>query len=180
MNPMIKKRLETYKDTNGMFANFSKFKLAIRRVFGISNEKQVTVRTIQHLTQKTSAAKYVARFQEFSPHTDWDDAALMTMFRRGLKDKVKDELMRDGAISSNLLSLIERAIALDDAIYEREMERKHDERSFGRVDSYEGSSSFQPRQSESNNYSSSQFTNNGNLGPAPMELDSAHKKTLNR
>lgn len=50
----------------------------------------------------------------------------MVMFRRGLKGNVKDELMRDGAKNDDLDALIQTAIRLDDQLYERAMERKHD------------------------------------------------------
>ena len=54
------------------------------------------------------------------------------MFRRGLKEQVKDELMRDGRTIRNLTELIEIAIDLDDKLYERAVERKYDSRPGGR------------------------------------------------
>lgn len=49
----------------------------------------------------------------------------MTMFRRGLKENVKDELMRNGGIISTLDILIRTAIDIDDKLYERAMEKKY-------------------------------------------------------
>jgi len=47
------------------------------------------------------------------------------MFRRGLKENVKDELMRNGGIIDSLDILIRTAIDIDDKLYERAMEKKH-------------------------------------------------------
>jgi hypothetical protein len=70
------------------------------------------------LQQRTSASKYAAKFQEYLSVTKWDDAALMTMFCRGLKENVKDELMHDGRAITDLEDLIEVAINLNDKLYE--------------------------------------------------------------
>ena len=49
------------------------------------------------------------------------------MYYRGLKDNVKDELMRYGADQSTLLNLMKAAIEVDDKLYERTMEKKHNQ-----------------------------------------------------
>ncbi len=51
----------------------------------------------------------------------------MTMFRRGLKDNLKDEIMRDGKSISDMFDLIEVAIDLDDKLYERAMKKRYDQ-----------------------------------------------------
>jgi hypothetical protein len=45
------------------------------------------------------------------------------MFRRGLKENVKDELMRNGGIIDSLDILIRTAIDIDDKLYEQAMEK---------------------------------------------------------
>jgi len=77
------------------------------------------------LTQRTFATKYAARFQEYVNLIEWDDVALMTMFRRGLKDNLKNEIMRDGKFISDMFDLIEVAIDLDDKLYERAMKKRY-------------------------------------------------------
>jgi len=77
------------------------------------------------LTQRTSATKYVARFQKYVNLIEWDDVALMTMFRRGLKDNLKDEIMRDGKSINDMFDLIEVAIDFDDKLYERAMKKRY-------------------------------------------------------
>jgi len=49
------------------------------------------------------------------------------MFRRDLKDNLKDEIMRDGRFISDMFDLIEVAIDLDDKLYERAMEKRYDQ-----------------------------------------------------
>lgn len=49
----------------------------------------------------------------------------MTIFRRGLKENVKDKLMRDGRITPDLKVLIDVAIDIDDKLYKRAIEKRH-------------------------------------------------------
>jgi hypothetical protein len=50
----------------------------------------------------------------------------MTMYRRGLKENVKDELIRTGEKIENLDKLIRVTIEIDDNLYERAIERRYD------------------------------------------------------
>jgi hypothetical protein len=50
----------------------------------------------------------------------------MTIYRRGLKENVKDELIRTGQKIENLDELIRATIEIDDNLYERAMEKRHD------------------------------------------------------
>ena len=82
----------------------------------------------------------------------------MVMFRRGLKDNVKDELMRDGRTNKDLDELIRTAIDLDDKLYERNIEKRHNIRT-------RGSAGYVPRRS---------WTTKGNESfdkGDPIELD---------
>ena len=58
------------------------------------------------------------------------------MYRRELKEQVKDELMRDERTYETLDEFIEIFIDLDDKLYERVMKRKYDEEPRRRVDTY--------------------------------------------
>jgi hypothetical protein len=49
----------------------------------------------------------------------------MTMFRRDLKDNLKDEIMRDGKSINDMFDLIEVAIDLDDKLYEKAMKKRY-------------------------------------------------------
>ena len=48
------------------------------------------------------------------------------MFRRGLKDRVKDEIIRMPKQLTTLKNLVKAAIELDDYLYERIIEQKFD------------------------------------------------------
>lgn len=80
IKPRLTAHFQEEEDEEEIIVNFNNFKAAIRRVFGISNEKETAIRVIQHLQQKTSAADYAAKFQEYASITEWDDDALMVMF----------------------------------------------------------------------------------------------------
>jgi hypothetical protein len=51
----------------------------------------------------------------------------MTMFRRDLKNNLKDELMRDDKSISNMFNLIMIVIDLDDKLYKRAMKKRYDQ-----------------------------------------------------
>jgi hypothetical protein len=168
MKPMLMKFLDGKGDTDGILGTFTKFKEEIRRIFGVSNEDKIAVRLIQHVRQHTSASDYAAKFQEYAQITGWDDSALMTMYRRGLKENVKDELMRTGEKIEDLDDLIRATIEIDDNLYERSMERRHDV-------APRGKSGYVPYRSN-NNFKGKKFGRNNNqyqdpYGLQPMELD---------
>jgi len=51
----------------------------------------------------------------------------MTIFRRDLKDNLKDEIMRDGKSISDMFDLIEVVIDFDDKLYKRAMKKRYDQ-----------------------------------------------------
>jgi len=51
----------------------------------------------------------------------------MTMFRRGLKNNLKNEIMRDDRSINDMFDLIEVIIDLDDKLYERAMKKRYDQ-----------------------------------------------------
>ena len=176
LKPRLRQYLDDGEDIDDIFSDYDNFKKEIRRIFGTSNEEQTAERNIQHLTQRTSAADYAARFQEQANLTEWDNAALMTMFRRGLKDNVKDELIRWGGELKNLNHLIEAAVELDDKLYERAMEKRYDgprERAgtfTGHSSERRGGPRFNNRNHGKSNY----------YGPMPMELDFTQRRKGNK
>jgi len=92
----------------------------------------------------------------------------MTMFRRGLKDNLKDEIMRDGRSISDMFDLIEVVIDLDDKLYERAMKKRYDQ-SRERAETFFGSTiRYHSGESRSNQ----KYSNSDYRGPASMELNS--------
>jgi hypothetical protein len=51
----------------------------------------------------------------------------MTMFRRDLKNNLKDEFMRDDKSISDMFDLVMIAIDLDDKLYKRAMKKRYDQ-----------------------------------------------------
>ncbi len=51
----------------------------------------------------------------------------MTMFRRDLKNNLKDELMRDDKSISDMFNLIMIVIDLDDKLYEKAMKKRYNQ-----------------------------------------------------
>lgn len=162
VSPFWKQHHDDDEDNVPWMDNFYKFKEEIRRMFGVTNETGKATRIIQHITQKKSAAEYSAQFRQYATETDWDDAALMTMYRRGLKENVKDELTRSGAALESLEDLEREAIRIDDDWYERAMEKRHDGGFTGGTGL--GRSGFFPRPH-------SGAPRVDPYGPTPMELD---------
>ena len=58
------------------------------------------------------------------------------MYRRELKEQIKNELMRDERAYEIFDKLIEIFIDLDDKLYERAMKKRYDEESKGRIETY--------------------------------------------
>ena len=106
------------------------FKARMRRIFGPANEESLAESVIQRLRQTKSAADYTTTFQHYAAKTEWNDKAQMSMFKRGLKDNVQDELMRYGGTISDLEDLMKVSIELDDKLHQRSIEKS--ERSGGR------------------------------------------------
>jgi len=50
----------------------------------------------------------------------------MIMFRRDLKNNLKNEIMRDDKSINDMFDLIKVAIDLDDKLYERAMKKRYD------------------------------------------------------
>ena len=119
-----------------IFTQFNDFKKTIRRIFEVFNEEQFVERIIQHLKQHEFAFDYVVKFQEYVNLIDWNESTLQIMYRRELKEQVKDELMRDERAYEILDELIEIFIDLDDKLYERVMKKKYDEEFKGRIETY--------------------------------------------
>jgi hypothetical protein len=91
----------------------------------------------------------------------------MTMFRRGFKDNLKDEIMRDGRFISDMFDLIEVAIDLDDKLYERAIKKRYDQSRERTEISFESTIEYYLEGSRSNQ----KYSNLNYRGPASMKLN---------
>ena len=109
-------------ETRATFANMESFKEKIRRMFGDIDAERTAERELMGLVQKGSAAAYAAQFQLIAANMSWYDNALNAQYYRGLKESVKDDLVR-GERPDELQTMIDASIRIDNRLYERRMEK---------------------------------------------------------
>ena len=104
--------------------DWTTFKTKMREVFSPFKEDVIAEQKIQKLRQTKSAADYTTEFQQYKTLIDWDDNALMRMYRQGLKLAVRIELIRSGSSLKTLNELINEAIRVDNELYELKLEER--------------------------------------------------------
>jgi Retrotransposon gag protein/Zinc knuckle len=149
-----------------IFSAWEGFISELKANFGVTDEKKEAVRAMEVLRQKGSATAYTREFQRYSTRTEWDDEALRHQYYKGLKEFVKDELLRHPNQKIETLDqLIQVSCEVDNAWYERGMERK------GKYDpDYKRMGEGKARSLRNQN-SRGQYRNYED----PMELDATHQ-----
>jgi len=109
-------------ETAEIFGDFDEFEEKLKSLYGIADEEVHADQGIRKLRQNYSVATYASEFQGFAADLEWNDAALRSQFYFGLKDTIKDELMRSEK-QDNLNSLIETAKAIDEKFHYRFQEK---------------------------------------------------------
>jgi hypothetical protein len=77
-----------------LLADLDQFLEEFSRTFGERDQTFIAtkkIRTLQQRSRPTSA--YVVQFQQLACDLDWNDMALITMFRWGLRDDIKTLLL---------------------------------------------------------------------------------------
>jgi hypothetical protein len=126
-NPFIRRYMDTTIVDGGntnLVEDWTTFKTKMREVFSPFKEDVIAEQKIQKLRQTKSAADYTTEFQQYKTLIDWDDNALMRMYRQGLKPAVRMELMRSGSSLKTLNELINEAIRVDNELYELKLEER--------------------------------------------------------
>ena len=82
-------------------------------------------------------AKYIARFQEYTNITIQKGDALLTIYQQGLKESVKDELIRYKRVINNLEQLIKTTIEINNKLYKKAIEKYYNNL-YSRVGTYVG------------------------------------------
>jgi hypothetical protein len=107
--------------------DYSKFKEYMRTNYGDPDEKGTARRKLRALAQRSSASAYFAEFQQYIAILGWkDDEPIVDKAIEGLKPYLKDELARHSERPATLVDLMRFIIPLDNRLYEREMEKKKD------------------------------------------------------
>jgi uncharacterized protein YaiI (UPF0178 family) len=92
----------------------------------------------------------------------------MTMFRRDLKNNLKNEIMRDDRFISDMFDLIEVVIDLDDKLYERAMKKRYNQFHERAETFFESTIEYHLRESRFKQ----KYNNLNYCEPASMKLDS--------
>jgi Retrotransposon gag protein/Zinc knuckle len=105
--------------------NYTTFIERIKATFGTTHDTEHAERVLLNgLRQTTSVANYWNDFEKHAIQTDFDDNTLSTIFKRGLKFTVKQELMRTGTSTEKYRDLVNEAIRLDNELFELAQEAK--------------------------------------------------------
>src|SRR4029077_14117146 len=144
---------EIRDETSGMFQSYTSFVKRLQAVFGDPEAERTAERQLLNIRQKQAVNEYASRFNQIASRLEWDDAALMAQFYRGLKEEIKDEVARRDR-PETLEALVAMATKIDSRNYERQMERK-----YGQVRLAKTTTGRSP-QKKTDPY-----------GPGPMELD---------
>jgi hypothetical protein len=107
-----------------LMENWDVFKTKLKQAFSPIKASVIAEKKIQTLKQTHSVADYTALFQQYQAQIEWDDAALIRMYKQGLKGQVREELMRTNARTDSLDELINEAIRLDNDLYELQIEAR--------------------------------------------------------
>lgn len=112
-------------DLPDCMTSFNLFLEEFRNNFGEINEQLHNESTLLRLRQgKASAAEYAASFRRLSASIGYNDTALLGLFREGLSDELKDELVtRD--LPTDLSSYIIKIVELDNRIRDRGKSKRH-------------------------------------------------------
>lgn len=108
--------------------------------------------------QKLPVVAYAARFRRLAADTGYNDDALLTIFRRGLNDEIKDVLAGLVDEPDKLEEFIHLAAKIDQRLTDRRLEKT--------------GSKAHPRSDKPQN-----ALPNPHTGPVPMEVDSAAVST---
>uniref|UniRef100_L7J7G5 Retrotransposon gag domain-containing protein n=2 Tax=Pyricularia oryzae TaxID=318829 RepID=L7J7G5_PYRO1 len=110
-------------ETNRIFDDYDNFKDNLKEVFGNPDKERTAERKLSRLTQIKSASRYASEFRQITSKLAWGKDALMARFYQGLKNEVKDELIKEER--PQLLSeYVKLAVKIDNRIYERKLEKK--------------------------------------------------------
>ena len=150
----------------------------LRINYGNPDEKGSARRALKALRQTGPASAYFAEFQQYIAVLGWvDQDPIVDKAISGLKANLQDELARSGPRPETLAELIQFVIPLDNRLYEREIERKHEERSSGyqdRIRNVQGNSGvtinaqITPSSTQTPVFSRvQQNQRNGNMPPPP-------------
>lgn len=107
-----------------LLQDFGSFLEEFTNTFGETDKERTATTKIRSLQQRSRAASvYAAEFRQLACDVDWDDKALISAFRWGLRDDVKD-LLLNLTDPTTLSEAITQAVRCDNRLFERRQERR--------------------------------------------------------
>jgi len=101
-----------------LLANLDQFLEEFNRTFGERDRTLIATTKLQTLQQRSCPAlAYVAEFQQLACDLDWNDTALITMFRWGFRNDIKT-LLLNLPKPTTLSEAITQAIEYDNRMFE--------------------------------------------------------------
>ncbi|TDZ22472.1 Retrotransposon-derived protein PEG10 [Colletotrichum orbiculare MAFF 240422] len=112
-------------ETQTIFAGYHGFESALISLFQEPDEQRQYERDLAALKQKGAATHYAAEFRRICARLDYTDDTKIFMFYQGLKEDVKDELVKQDR-PSDFITYAELAIKIDNRLFERRREKDDD------------------------------------------------------
>jgi hypothetical protein len=112
-----------------LFESLDNFSAELFANFGSPDAEREAERELARLRQTTSASAYSVEFRRIMAQLDWNDAPKMDAFYRGLKDAVKDELIKDERPGS-FDQYVQDAIKIDNRLFERQLEKRENKKTW--------------------------------------------------
>ncbi|TDZ17375.1 Transposon Tf2-9 polyprotein [Colletotrichum orbiculare MAFF 240422] len=109
-------------ETQTIFAGYHGFESALISLFQEPDEQRQYERDLAALKQKGAATHYAAEFRRICARLDYTDDTKIFMFYQGLKEDVKDELVKQDR-PSDFITYAELAIKIDNRLFERRREK---------------------------------------------------------
>jgi Retrotransposon gag protein/Zinc knuckle len=109
-------------DPPAWLEDFSLFSAEINSTFGDPDILVTAEQNLRCLRQTSTVSTYIAQFRRHATPLGWNEKALMSQFRAGLQESIKDELSTRER-PSNLNALIELVVNIDSRARERAFER---------------------------------------------------------
>jgi len=173
--PILRNYLENVTNPQGMneqthriFTNYREFEEALKTTFGDPEEERVAERKIRSLKQTTSASEYASKFQQLASKLGWPDEPMMAQFYAGLREDVKDELVKEDRPES-FAAYVQRAVRIDNRLYERRMEKRGQGTTYWRSNFNNHKGRTYPNTSKPRQQQSTMYGRTTHAGP--MELD---------
>jgi hypothetical protein len=156
------------EETRAVFGTYEGFTSELTKIFGDVDEKKVATRKLRQLRQTGSARSYTAEFRRIMARLDWNDEAFMAQYHEGLKEALKDELVRIDE-PDDLQEMMEIAGKVDNRFYERRLQKGGKTNVFTKVHQFQ-------KKNPQGRFTKKPHRQYGD----PMELDVITKKTRDK